>query len=109
MRTQKEIETEILALEACKDYIPHYTLFGDDNWRKVSLQIEYLRGDIDTTTDEFNEEFSNDEQSAVLEAQDWEEGNCDESPSSGWDNYKPKVQAGPKPVTAKPAKKKAKQ
>lgn len=88
-RTEKEIAAEIKALEACKQYIPHHTSFGDNNWKHVDLQIEYLRGDIDVTADEWND-YSDDEQSAILEAQAWEEGEAAESPSSGWDNYKPK-------------------
>lgn len=87
--TEKQIAAEIKALEACKSYIPKRTMFGDDNIRKVDLQIEYLRGEIDTTAPEW-EEYSDDEQSSILEAQNWEEGDSDESPSSGWDNFKPK-------------------
>jgi len=83
MKTQKEIDAEIKALEACKAYVPHHTVFGDDNHAKLDLQIEYLRGDLDTTAEEFNE-LSDDEQSAVTEAQEWESGDGG-SPSSGWD------------------------
>jgi len=87
-RTQKQIEAEIVALEGCKAYVPHYTKFGDDNHHGLDLQIEYLRGDIDTTAGEWDD-YSDDEQSTILEAQYWKEGDEEKSPSSGWDDYKP--------------------
>jgi hypothetical protein len=89
-KSQEEVQAEIRALEACKEYIPRRTMFGDDNHRKVELQIEYLRGDIDVTADDEWNEYSDDEQSSIMQAKDWEDGQLDESPSSGWDNYKPK-------------------
>lgn len=70
-------------------------MFGDDNHKKIDLQIEYLRGEIDTTSAEWDE-YSDHEQSAILEAQNWEEGDSEESPSSGWDNFKPKTEEKPK-------------
>lgn len=88
-RTDKEVQAEIKSLEACKGYIPHYTAFGDNNWDHVDLQIDFLRGNIDTTADEYLE-MSDDEQSCVNEAKNWLECDSDESPSSGWDNYRPK-------------------
>lgn len=51
--TDKQIAAEIKALKACKLYAPKRTAFGDDNHRKIDLQIEYLQGQIDTTADEF--------------------------------------------------------
>lgn len=88
--TEKQIEAEIKALEACKKYIPARTIFGDYNFAKLDLQIDFLRGEIDTTAEEFLD-FSDDEQSAILEAENWENGDSNESPSSGWDTFKPKV------------------
>mgnify|MGYP006331258897 CR=1 FL=1 len=87
-RTQKQIEDEIKALEACKTYIPSSTAFGDNNHRNLDLQIEELRDGIDDTAEEWND-YSEGEQSAIMEARYWKEGDEDESPSSGWDNYKP--------------------
>jgi len=88
-RTKTQIEAEIKALEACKTYIPRNTAFGDNNHRNLDLQIEELRDGIDDTADEWND-YSEREQSAIMEARCWKEGDEDESPSSGWDNYKPK-------------------
>lgn len=87
-RTQKEIDAEIKALEACKTWAPRRTIFGDDNHAKIDLQIQYLKGEIDITADEWGD-YSDDEQSAILEAQNWEEGEEKESPSAGWDSFKP--------------------
>lgn len=89
-RTQKEIDAEIKALEDCKKYAPKFTAFGDNNHRNIDLQIEYLRGEIDTTADDEWNQFSESEQSAIFEAQYWKEGDSEESPSSGWDNFKSK-------------------
>ena len=89
MKTQKEIDAEIKALEACKTYIPKMTAFGDNNHRNLDLQIEELRDGIDDTAEEWDD-FSQGEQSAILEARDWKAGQMDETPSSGWDNWKPK-------------------
>jgi hypothetical protein len=91
MKNQKEIDAEIKALEACKTYSPERTFFGDDNHRNIDLQIEYLRGEIDTTDDEDWNDFNCDEQSAILDAESWKKGQSKESPSSGWDAYKPKI------------------
>lgn len=89
-RTPEEVQAEIEALEECKKYAPHYTAFGDDNHRGIDRQIEFLKGDIDTTAAEFDEDLSFDEQSQVFEAERWLEGEEDEAPSSGWDTWKPK-------------------
>lgn len=86
MKTDKEIAAEIEALEACKEYAPRRTMFGDDNHAQIDLQIEFLKGEIDTTSDEFYD-MTDDEQSAVLEAEDWR-NDAGEPPSSGWDIFK---------------------
>lgn len=98
-KTQLEIDAEIARLEEARTFAPARTMFGDDNHAKIDRQIEYLRGDIDTTADEWND-FSEAEQSAILEAQGWEENQIDEAPSEGWEMYRPKA----KPT--KPAKRK---
>jgi hypothetical protein len=63
-------------------------MFGEDNHANIDLQIEFLRGDIDTTAEEF-EEFSESEQGVILNAESWLEGGED-VPSAGWDNFKKK-------------------
>lgn len=86
--TIKEIAAEIVALEKCKKYAPAHTMFGDDNHAKIDRQIEYLRGDIDTSAPEFEEDFDENEKSAIMEAEAWADGNSREVPSSGWDIFK---------------------
>jgi DNA integrity scanning protein DisA with diadenylate cyclase activity len=92
-KNHKEIQAEIKALEACKSYIPPETIFGDNNIRTVDLQIECLRGEIDTTAQEFEEDYNDDEKSNIQRAQDWVDGFVAESPSSEWDDFKPKGKA----------------
>lgn len=87
--TDKEIAAEIAALTACKKYAPPYTMFGDDNHAKIDRQIEFLRGDIDVDSPEF-EEMNDNERSSVLDAQAWMEGESEENLSSGWDIFKKK-------------------
>jgi hypothetical protein len=90
-RSAQEVKDEIAAILACKAYAPHYTFFGDDNWRKMGLQAEALNGDIDTTCDEFLEQYTDDEQSEIIAAIEWRDGERDEKPSAGWDDRKPKT------------------
>lgn len=89
-KTPTEITAELEALEECKKYAPHHSIFGDDNHAKIELQIRLLQGDIDPDNDQEWDEFSDDEQSMILEAKYWMDGEENESPSSGWDNFKPK-------------------
>lgn len=100
-KTESEVQAEIKALEACKSYAPNFSMFGDDNHATIDLQIEYLRGNIDTTEDEFYVVYDDDDQSAILEAESWLEGDEPVSPSADWDNWKPKQQ-----VTEKKQRKK---
>lgn len=94
MRTKEQIEEEIKALEACKSYIPRRTAFGEDNHRNVDLQIEFLRGEIDISDNDQWNEFSEREQSAILDAESWRDEQSDEGLAAGWDDYKPRVTAG---------------
>ena len=87
--TDKQIAAEIVALKKCKAYVPARTMFGDDNHARIDRQIEYLSGDIDMTAPEW-EEFGENEQSAILDAQSWQDGDSDESLTAGWKIFKPK-------------------
>lgn len=89
-RTQKEIDAEIKALEACKEYVPKQTSFGESNIRYLEVQIQFLRDGIDTTAAEFYDDFDEREQGAILEAENWKNGDESEAPSAGWDNWKAK-------------------
>ncbi len=87
-RTPKEIETEINALEDAKTYAPRRSMFGENNHDKINLQIEYLRGDIDTTDDDAMEELSDSDRDAISEVEQWAEGDLDEAPSAGWEPFR---------------------
>lgn len=87
--TDKEIAAEIAALGKCKDYAPARTIFGEDNHAKIDRQIEFLCGEIDMDAPEWDDLDEN-EQSAVMDAQAWMDGDSEENLSSGWDIFKPK-------------------
>ncbi len=93
MRPQAKIDAEIAALELAKSYAPKRTMFGDDNHKKIDLQIEELRDGIDDTCEEW-EDFNYKQQQAILEARKWKEGDSDDTPSAGWDIYKPAKKGG---------------
>lgn len=98
--TAEQIEAEIKALEVCKEYVPKSNLFGENNHRKLDLQIEYLKEGIDTSSDEYFE-MEDWERMAIYEAESWKEGDETISPSQGWDSFKPEAK------DAKPKGKKA--
>lgn len=87
--TARQIVAEITALEDCLTFIPSHAKFGDDNHAIVRLQIEYLKGEIDTSAGEFGD-MALWQQSAVIEAEAWADGQCDEAPSAGWQIYRRK-------------------
>lgn len=96
MRTKKAIESEIRNLKACKSYIPCTGACGDNNHRNLDLQIECLRDGTDDNAEKWNDyaapewsKYTESEQRAILESKYWKDGDSDESPSSGWDQYKP--------------------
>ncbi len=84
--TAKDIKNEIAALEAAKAYAPRFNAFGDNNHNLINAQIDYLKGNIDTTADEFDE-LSDDERSAIQDAEEWEY-HGGEAPSAGWSIFK---------------------
>lgn len=88
--TAEQIEQEIKDLAACKEWAPKRNYFGDDNHRNIDLQIEELRDGIDDTAAEFDE-MSESQQSAIMEAKNWKEGESEEKPSAGWDDFKKKA------------------
>ena len=86
--TPQEILNEIEALKKCFTFVPKYNLFDDNNHAGIQLQIDVLSGEIDAMSEEFHD-YDSDEQSAIMEADDWMEGLSDESPSSGWQSFNP--------------------
>jgi hypothetical protein len=88
--TKEQVDAEIRALEACKSYVPKLTRFNENNHEQLNLQVEELRDGIDDTADEWND-LSERDQEAIMQARDWKNGDEKESPSSGWDHFKPKT------------------
>jgi hypothetical protein len=96
-KTRDEINMEVEMLKEIQYSVPHYTLFGDDNWEKIAVQIEALEGcwNEDTAWDcFFVDEISDSEREAALKAIDWCNGTFDpyetddgvliDSPSKDW-------------------------
>lgn len=87
-RTKEEVAAEIAALEACKGYVPRFTVFRQDNHRHIDHIIEFLRGEVDTTADEFWDDFDDRDRSAIMDAEEWLNGKANNAPSSDWDHFK---------------------
>jgi hypothetical protein len=96
MKTVTEIRDEVKALTEIKPFIPHFTLFNDDNWQAIDRQIEAL---VDEWTEDdawdLNEsgDLNEHDFSAVREAIDWvddcyepydEDGYVIDRPSMSW-------------------------
>jgi hypothetical protein len=88
-----EIEAEIRALDDCKKYIPHFNKFGENNFEAIDAGVSAL---ADRLTVDMAYECAGDEPSpegqGKIDAALWMAGeSTDGSPSSGWDQYKPKA------------------
>ena len=79
MRTQKEINDEIEALQRLCPIGP----WKSQTTRNINFAIEALRDGFDTTAAEF-EELLEDQQETVIQALGWKNGECECRPSTGW-------------------------
>jgi len=96
MKTGIEVRDEVKALSEIKPYVPHFTLFSDDNWQAIDRQIEALvdeweeddAWDLNESGDLNEHDFS-----AVREAIEWadgdyepydEDGHVIDRPSMSW-------------------------
>lgn len=43
-KTRDEINDEVKALKEIQYSVPHYNLFGEDNWQAIAVQIDALDG-----------------------------------------------------------------
>jgi hypothetical protein len=82
-RTAEEVAAEISALEALKLRVVPTSHFGDDNHAAIQAQIDFLRGDLDITTTEFEDETPQYEQDGVYDADGWLNSGGD-APSKDW-------------------------
>ena len=89
MRTITEVQNEIAKLKLAKTFIPSHSAFGTDNYEIIDAQIRVLEEEL--TEDEVDEEFDDDVRASALDAVTWREGDTSESPSEGWEIFKPKA------------------
>lgn len=86
VRTRSEVEQEVVRLRAVKSFVPHKTMFGDDNWEAIEAQTRVLNENMDR--EEIYTEWPDEDQLSILdsalEADEWAQGESDDSPSSGW-------------------------
>jgi len=83
MKTQEEIKAEIEKLKEMKPFVRHYSAFGDDNWKKIDIEIKVLEKQEDIS------DFYDDpeDSSCAVWVWDWLNGDLAEdegSPSSNW-------------------------
>lgn len=79
MRTQKEIQHEIVALLGLKPSGPAKHRIAS----KIKLAVEELSFGFDMTSGEFSE-LSEDEQSIISTARNWKDGFSSNRPSQAW-------------------------
>lgn len=51
MRTKTEINDALDKLRRLREVIPHHSIFGDDNWRKLDRQVNALVGSANRSED----------------------------------------------------------
>ena len=88
--TDKQINAEIKKLTDVKPRVPHYTMFGDDNWEKLEAQVKVMEERMEEDAvlayfeDKEHPDNTADMVSNVLEAVRWLEGETKTAPSEGW-------------------------
>jgi len=83
MRTKKEINAEISALQNLKEKVPPTTFFKDSNVEAIEAQIKVLTELMDE--DDINLcHFNEHSESAAIFAWEWMTEETDESPSEDW-------------------------
>lgn len=83
-RTQKEIDGMIFKLKREKKTIPHYSLFRDNNWAAIDVQLDVLEGKISDEDEVYDlkenadieerDDFGDNIVSAALDALMWIDG-----------------------------------
>jgi len=81
-KTEKQVSDEIKKLRDMKPNVRRFTAFGDDNWRRIEVQIAVLERNMDEN--DIGIYTDPDENSQAYDAIQWREGEIDESPSDGW-------------------------
>ena len=94
--TEKQIGEQIKWFEENKEKIVHYSVFGDDNWEKVDVVLDVLRGES-TPSDYENGETEQEMEICACadEVFGWMEGKVKKSPMLNW-NHLAKKEGGKK-------------
>jgi hypothetical protein len=79
-KTKGEIAAEIAALEALQ---PPPGRFQSKQRDDIELMISTLKGEIDMTSDEFNE-MNEEDADTCMSTQQWADGHSNDRPSEGW-------------------------
>jgi len=74
MRTPKEVAAETKELEKLKSTLPEFTLFGDNNWKTINMQIDIINGNDDY---ENYVEADTEVEMAAYDAEQWLMGEID--------------------------------
>jgi hypothetical protein len=93
-RSNAACKAEAEKLRAGKSRVPHYSVFGDDNWEAINTQIEVLESDLDEETifdrsradehDDAEDKWPLHARDSALDARRWMDFEERESPSAGW-------------------------
>lgn len=83
-KTDVEIQTEVVALEALKPKVRKFSAFGGDNHAAIQAQIEVLQSSM--TADAIDRKWGDEDdlRNAAEHAADWANGDEADSPSDGW-------------------------
>jgi hypothetical protein len=82
-KTEAQIDAEIAVLSKMKPTVRHYSMFGDDHWQHIDVQIEVLeeRMDEDEIADRYDDA---DDNAAAYEAVKWMKGEEEEGLAESW-------------------------
>ncbi len=80
-RTKVEIDAEIVALEALQPPPGRWRSKQRDN---IELMVSVLKGEVDMTSEEFNE-MSEEDAYTCMSTQQWVDGHSNDLPSKSWE------------------------
>jgi hypothetical protein len=82
-KTDEQIDAEIKKLRTMKPTVRHFSMFGDDHWAHIDVQIEVLEGRMDDS--EIGDNYDDDDDnSAAHEAVQWMRGEAEEDLAESW-------------------------
>lgn len=90
MRTEKEIKEKLKELQEEYSKLPHYSFFGDDNWKRrdgvltilneaLKQEEDWVKDKLEKMTDYYDGDFPEDElEKAKMDTYDWLLNHTDE-------------------------------